>query len=333
MLKERTSEYGKSLREKWEKMPQSVKEYMRNLVFYDKKIRSNIGFRRLKKLYCKGKISEADLLNRYKEEAEKVGLFDYINKLMAQSNVLLSSESANKSTRTSIKSAKVGAAPRGLHHDELNQLRRGNVMVCISTSDSSAGSSSGDSTSSSGGDFGHAAIWVQDGDPERYNWRSHVAMSSWNDPWNFSYEEAPHELKYEVGYDFRQFWSGKLVPKDGVIYGMNVRKWISTGWWWSGYWKIVSNAEANAAAQYAENQRKKPYPPDINILGIIVPNVATTKLNTNTFYCSSLVWRSWYEQGIDLDSKRWPLNLWFITPSDIYGDNNVVMKFSYLGIK
>ncbi|MCD6463620.1 MAG: hypothetical protein J7L52_08050 [Thermotogae bacterium] len=113
---------------------------------------------------------------------------------------------------------------------------------------------------------------------------------------------------------------------------MNVRKWISTGWW-SGYWKIVSNAEASAAAQYAENQRKKPYPPDINIFGKKVPNVAFTKLNTDTFYCSSLVWRSWYEQGIDLDPKWWPLNQWFVTPSDIYGDDNTVMKISYLGIE
>jgi len=37
--------------------------------------------------------------------------------------------------------------------------------------------------------------------------------------------------------------------------------------------------------------------------------------------------------GIDLDPKWWPLNQWFVTPSDIYGDNNTVMKISYLGIE
>jgi len=121
MLKEKTNEYSKSLREKWDKMPQSVKEYMRKLVFYDKKIRSNIGFGKRKRLYYEGKISEADLLNRYKEEAEKVGLFDYINKLMAQSNALLSSEYASKSAGTSIKNAKVGATLKDHHHDELKQ--------------------------------------------------------------------------------------------------------------------------------------------------------------------------------------------------------------------
>ncbi|MBM7559014.1 hypothetical protein [Marinitoga litoralis] len=202
-----------------------------------------------------------------------------------------------------------------LRHKELNTLRAGDVLII-------KGSSSGDSSSgsSSGGGVGHAAIWANNGDKEQKKFAK-VAMSAWYKP--PSGTNAPHE-QYEVGYDYRQLWSGELVKKNEVIYGMYVKKWIKTGWF-GGYWKKTSDLEASNAVNYAKKQRGKKYPDPVSL-------VATTKLNTNTFYCSSLVWRSWKEQGIDLDPKWWPLNQLYVSPDDIYSDDNTVMKFSYTGL-
>lgn len=297
--------YEMVLRKKWETAPEGVKDYMRNVVRYDRMITKNIGFDRLKKLYCEGKITEKEIIEKYKAEAKKIGFFSYISKLFQSNNV-----SNSKSLKRVGKN--IRKTTSALHQTELSVLRRGDVMVCLSSGSSS-------SSSSSSSDFGHSAIWKGDSYPSDLH--SHVAMSAWNDPWTYPYEVAPHELYNEVGYDHRQFWSGRLVSTDGVIHGMRVGR---RGWF--GSWTDTSNTEAANGERYAEAQRGKPYPEPVE-------SVSWTKLNTGTFYCSSLVWRSWYEQGIDLDPKWWPLNQFYVTPADIYGDDNTIDKFTYSGLK
>ncbi|KLO22535.1 MULTISPECIES: hypothetical protein [unclassified Marinitoga] len=302
-INEEIVNYKNQLKKKLDSAPESLKNYMKSVVLYDRIISKNINLKKLEELMLKGKITREEIVELYKKEAERIGFTKYISEMFEKDKIIADNVYVSKGVSSS------------LRHKELSTLRPGDVLIIKSTS--SGDNSSG---SSSGGGMGHAAIWTELGDLKLER-LAKVAMAAWYKPPSGS--DAPHE-KYEVGYDYRQLWSGKIVKKNEVIYGMYVRKWVKKGWF-SGYWKKTSDSEALNAANYAKKQRGKKYPDPVSL-------VATTKLNTNTFYCSSLVWRSWKEQEIDLDPKWWPLNQLYVSPDDIYSDDNTVMKFSYTGI-
>lgn len=85
--------------------------------------------------------------------------------------------------------------------------------------------------------------------------------------------------------------------------------------------QIVTGAYSNEyvdAANYAENKIGTPYSTKFN-----------EKTLTNQFYCSSLVWRAWYEQEYDLDSM--PLyGLWTnsVMPIEIFESDKLYTVIS-----
>lgn len=100
--------------------------------------------------------------------------------------------------------------------------------------------------------------------------------------------------------------SGYVVESFGNKGDLNgVRHWPNDwatryshvrGLWVSG----ANTTHYNNAAAYARSQIGKPY--NYNFF-----NVSTT----NSFYCSQLVWRAWYNQGWDLNDGLavWPVDL------------------------
>jgi len=148
--------------------------------------------------------------------------------------------------------------------------------------------------------FGHAAIWRLVGDPYPDDPDSPVAMSSWGidpDPVD------PQHERNGVGYDYRRHWA-RSAPNT-TYYGLRV---INN----SG--SDTSNYVATQAEQYAEVQRalRRPY------------NYAWwDKWRTDSFYCSQLVWRCWFNQGYDIDSGDFMGGVVeAATPEEIYLDNN-----------
>lgn len=82
------------------------------------------------------------------------------------------------------------------------------------------------------------------------------------------------------------------------------------------FWKVaVKNytlTKGYVAYRYASDQLNKPY----NSWGVW----NWSKWETNEFYCSQLVWRAWYERGIDIDSFPWD-NI--VSPMEIAKSGNV----------
>jgi uncharacterized protein YycO len=106
-------------------------------------------------------------------------------------------------------------------------------------------------------------------------------------------------------------YSVEAFPKDGVV---NV-----SGNWDKRYKRFkkfyISKSEKgqyDQAAAFAWSQIGKPY------------SIATNKNSTKKYYCSKLVWKSWKSQGKDLDKDGG----YWVFPSDISGDNDVVVYYS-----
>lgn len=196
-----------------------------------------------------------------------------------------------------MKAEKIGTLGTGAHHAELNQNRVGDAMYRAPDGRSS----------SSWPSFGHAAIWRQHGDPYQYNDDSPVAMSSWGsepDP------NAPLHERKGVGYDYRRCWS------QSNTYGLRVIGLSGSD---------MSDDVAVQAENYAENQHGKPY--NVCTGFCIAPQDWFNKWVTNAFYCSQLVWRSWYPWA-DLDSGDYWAS-WVVIPKEIYLDNNTRCMYHY----
>lgn len=107
---------------------------------------------------------------------------------------------------------------------------------------------------------------------------------------------------------FMYGWSPQQPSYDVVMWHIN--DWKTRYSSPHGYW--VTSAESGdyqAAAKYAESQMYDPYSIDF-----------WDKYRTDEFYCSSLVWRAWYNQGEDIDGNgggaMWPGDL--ISDGDTY---------------
>lgn len=64
--------YKNQLKKKIDYAPQSLKNYMRNVVLYDNIISKNIDLKKLEKLLLRGKITKKEIIELYKKEAQKL---------------------------------------------------------------------------------------------------------------------------------------------------------------------------------------------------------------------------------------------------------------------
>jgi uncharacterized protein YycO len=67
----------------------------------------------------------------------------------------------------------------------------------------------------------------------------------------------------------------------------------------------ANGIERNNAVNYAEAQLGEEY------------TLATTHWTEDSWYCSKLVWRAWYEQGYDLEGRTYEPRGTHVTPGDI----------------
>lgn len=67
----------------------------------------------------------------------------------------------------------------------------------------------------------------------------------------------------------------------------------------------ASSSEKTDAVDYAEGEIGDPY------------SLATTHWTTDQWYCSKLVWRAWYEQGYDIEGRKYEPRGSHVTPGDI----------------
>lgn len=113
-----------------------------------------------------------------------------------------------------------------------------------------------------------------------------------------------------------QFGHAAIVGSDGtsvieapgfdeVVRTVSLHEWIQQNPFYIGY--IVDGAtedQAYNAAKYAQKKadpsNPAPYIGDGNLFKL-AGEALTGKYREDVFYCSSLVWRSWYNQGFDID--------------------------------
>lgn len=95
---------------------------------------------------------------------------------------------------------------------------------------------------------------------------------------------------------------------DGVQYYTNVWHNKKGAFWLRA--KRASSSLNTGAVNYASNQVGKPY--NMNFFD---------KERTDSFYCSQLVWQSWFAVGIDIDSNGGGV----VSPSDIVNSDNLYM--------
>lgn len=100
-------------------------------------------------------------------------------------------------------------------------------------------------------------------------------------------------------------------PEDGVQYRTN--NWKTTPRTYALYAKGASGTQYKNAATYAANQIGKKF--NWNFLW---------KYDTAKFYCSQLVWRSWQQQGIDVDYLTYDT---IVSPAELTKSSNTVCYY------
>ncbi|MCA1031370.1 hypothetical protein LCL95_10065 [Bacillus timonensis] len=78
----------------------------------------------------------------------------------------------------------------------------------------------------------------------------------------------------------------------------------------------ASSSQKSSAVSYAANQIGEPY----------VFN--TDRWSTNEWYCSKLVWRAYYQQGIELEGRKYETRGNYVTPGDILDSPNTYVFYS-----
>jgi len=277
--------WEKGLREKLVIAPDSLLAHFVYFNTVDAYVKKQIDYTGLKVGYSKGKISYEEIRNLHQNAIDELGID---TKAVLEAGF---DQSWMSNQKTNVKGEKITVKGTGAHHAQLNQNRAGDPIY------RAPGAGGGSSLLN----FGHAAIWRLDGDPDRYNDNSPVAMASWGinpDP------NYPMHERNGVGHDYRRCWS------QSNTYGLRVTD--NDGFDTSDY--LATQAEI-----YAEFQRAlgRPY------------NYAwCMKWRTNAFYCSQLVWRCWYNKGYDIDSGDFGL-CGAVSPEEIYLDNNTRCMYHF----
>ena len=129
-------------------------------------------------------------------------------------------------------------------------------------------------------------------------------MASWNSEPD---EQEPKHERKGVGYDYRRVWSSI----DDTVYGLEV---VDN----SGY--PASAQDAQDASSYAESLHGKPWG----------GHLVGTRKGTDHYYCSKVVWQSWWVEDYNLDDLFWGFWApWVVTPNEIYIDDNTEVMYSY----
>ncbi|WP_141530814.1 septation ring formation regulator EzrA [Bacillus cereus] len=109
---------------------------------------------------------------------------------------------------------------------------------------------------------------------------------------------------------FAQSWSP--IGKNGVQYYQNTWKGRSKVY---GLWvKGASNTKYYNAAGYAQSKIGSSY--NWNFFN---------KFSTSSFYCSQLAWRSWEQQGINIDYVTWDT---VVSPAELVKSGNTTIFYS-----
>lgn len=106
----------------------------------------------------------------------------------------------------------------------------------------------------------------------------------------------------------------EAYPKDGVK--RYDKKWNYERKFYKAMAVGSTTSRREKAAKYAESKVGKAY-----------NNNFLDKWNETKFYCSQLVWRAWYNQGINIDNKP---NDNIVSPVEI-GNSSNTYKFEYKG--
>lgn len=114
--------------------------------------------------------------------------------------------------------------------------------------------------------------------------------------------------KEPIGY-----WCGDNAAQNVSILDVRSKKWK----WFKTYYTNASDEDHKKAVEYAEKQIGKPYNKNLVLFGM---------WSTNSFYCSSLVYKSWYEVNSKYDLKT---NIMWVAPSDLYASDRTYLIKSY----
>lgn len=107
-------------------------------------------------------------------------------------------------------------------------------------------------------------------------------------------------------------FSSQSPSEDGVMWQIN--DWKNRYNTVAGYWVLYADGtKYTAAANYAEAQLYEPY--NWNFFD---------KWTTSSWYCSQLVWKSWYNQGYELDGQ----SNGAVPPVDLTKTNKVYAYYS-----
>jgi hypothetical protein len=158
--------------------------------------------------------------------------------------------------------------------------------------------------------IGHAAIMAGDQSAYiQYNSETRATVSSWG--MDFQVKKNGGSWAAWDGVQKEPAWIWTEYYADHNLYQVHYNLLVTPSVWsWTWYWETrpTSATENISAKDYARAQEKKPY-------NYFLPS----KLSTDAFYCSSLVWRSWYQVHTNLDLCPLP----WIAPADIALDDNV----------
>ncbi|SDJ06049.1 YiiX/YebB-like N1pC/P60 family cysteine hydrolase [Alteribacillus bidgolensis] len=159
---------------------------------------------------------------------------------------------------------------------------------------------SASSTDSILGSYGDVLVTLDSSSSSGYFGGHAAIVSDYSDNWTLE--------------SFMAGFSSQSPDEDGVMWQIN--NWKTRYDTVAGYWPQASgSSDYKEAALYAENQLHEPYNTDF-----------TNKWNTSKWYCSQLVWRAWYEQGVDIDG----VTNGVIFPKDITKSNNVYAFYDNL---
>jgi hypothetical protein len=300
---------GRQIREKLAGAPQTLDDFI-FINKLDMEIKDEIGYNELKSEYARGEITIEEIRERYNKAFYNRDTGEYVRRFFggsadSASGVSLVGETAPMGNGYRVGTEDTAVPGTGAHHDQLKQNRKGDIMVQLAPL----------------GEWGHAAIWAEreggNGDPDPYNAKHLNSISAWK-----YRQEYKNGKLYEWGtndgvtYEYRQTWAALL---DSPIYGLRVQGYVYVGG--NLIWQDIPDSTAESAFLYAKSKADAdPHVP------YCYPITECNQNITWGFYCSSLGWRSWYQQGINVDSSWW---IDQVSPKDIYWDGNTREMYHY----
>ncbi|MBR6079038.1 MAG: hypothetical protein IKP60_02640 [Treponema sp.] len=178
-----------------------------------------------------------------------------------------------------------------------NNYKKGRILICQDSNSSSASSY-----------IGHASIMCKDYWDSKFDRDGFEKTTMTSSPKDMS-AQWPGKID-GVQYEPIGYWAGNAPGSAGSVKILEAQgqRWV-WDWFRSGFRPYAtSDEQGSMAANYAMAQEGKPY---------IIPLIPTAvKWREDTFYCSQLVWRAWYNVSSDFDVSLGFLFTW-VSPADI----------------